>query len=917
MFNAIGPGNWLLPFSVRCMLLAVIAMSQLTLASLSFAQGAVTVIVMNGKGSGTYSAGQPIQITAEPAQSGFQFSRWVVFGASAGSLVSPQTILTPAPSAQTIVAIAQTVPTPTPDSLYPLTVSGGTGSGSYKAGAKVNISAAPASGNKVFSYWYDALGILADPKSAATTATIPAASAYVLAVYTASNSPSVSVTVTGGTIKGGSTSGTYKVGEVLTIVANPPAAGKVFDKWTGTTSGLADPAQSTTTLTVPNSAVAVAASYKDSTTADVKITVSSGVVVNPTSSGNYKPGSTITIRANPPAAGKAFDRWTATAGTLANAAASETAYTVPSTAATVTAVYKDTAPSNTGTAVTLSSHKPGDTISFQGETIVGNVRAPSTVAALEATLSTNGRKSALSIDKANGNFAMRLFEGDVGNGKSVTVTFNRTDTSGAKETSAFQFTAVAEKASPQMIASRLTFGATPALVKQLNATTFEAWVEQQLNPEKIDDSAFQAMKPDTIVPSSGYIEGKYVDWQVAYAAYSQRQLLEVMTMFWDNHFWSTNTNAKLQSSDVEEIKGFRKHALGRFRDLLAVSSKSPQMLEFLDNVASDANGFNQNYARELFELHTVGVNGGYTTDDVNGAARAFSGWNYVQTSAKDVLPATYAFQFNPSRHIVKDERVIKYLGLSFPVKSTAVDADITEGEQILDKLAMMPQTQEFVCGKIVEKLVSDDRPRSLIDKCKSAWQSSGGVIAQSLRAILLDPSYLTELKFQRSKAKTPFEAGVALIRNLAIMPFAGREQDFYGYFSGAAKSAGMDMPAFNVPTGFKEIGSQWTNTASLNSKYRNLGKMASGIFTATTSGNRFGITNYTQLIKDSGMSSAEAAAAYLLQLTTADRYRMDEFDAVVTALKDTKGFDIADPKAEERLAKALILITALPSTQLQ
>jgi uncharacterized protein (DUF1800 family) len=464
-----------------------------------------------------------------------------------------------------------------------------------------------------------------------------------------------------------------------------------------------------------------------------------------------------------------------------------------------------------------------------------------------------------------------------------------------------------------MVAGRLTFGATPALLNEMRSTGFETWVNRQLTPVQINDSAFMAMNPDNILRVADepwQLRWSIPNWQMAYAAYSQRQLQEVMTVFWNNHFWSIDTDWQAHMSDINEIKGFRQHALGRFRDLLEVSAKSPQMMIYLDNVFSRKNGINMNYARELLELHTVGVNGGYSNQDIITVAKIVTGWNVKKTSADNVNPVTFVFEFKANEH---DEQphTVQFLNRTFSGTGMA------KGNELLDVLAMHPKTQEFVCGKLVELLAADSRPQALIDKCMAAWARSGGVIAESLRAIILDPSYLTSVNYHRTKAKTPYEYATAFVRNFGIYPVAGKEREFYEALQSVVKDAGMDMVEFGVPTGFREDGAAWTNTASMINKLRAVTTQVTW-FTSQGSGNsRRGMVNYTQLVRDAQMTTAQAAAAYLLAITTSDRYRKDEYDKVVAALNGTDAFDINRTDAEQRLRKAVGLIVTLPSYQLQ
>ena len=615
--------------------------------------------------------------------------------------------------------------------------------------------------------------------------------------------------------------------------------------------------------------------------------------------------STVTIRAGAAPSGDVFDGWTGATSALADQRAAQTELTVPSGGATVTASYRRAQVSDK---LTLLSHGEFGTVSAFGETIVGKVTKPADVGSLAATVSTNGRRVALDVDPVGGRFALRLFAGEALAGVPVTLTFEIAMADGQTETAAYSLTGIVRPAVLEMVAGRLTFGATPALFNTLRSTDYTAWLNQQLDPASIDDSAFEAMNAETLFAgtSADALYGR-PSWQLAAATYSQRQLLEVMTLFWDNHFWSAGS---LYTSDIDELRLFRQHALGKFRDLLRVSTHSPAMLVFLNNAESKAGAINENYARELLELHTVGVNGGYGDADVIAVARIFTGWSWRVLSSPD--PSTYTFNFYSSVHDTQD-KIIPFLGKTIAGRSGA--DGVQEGEELLDILAAHPKTREFVCGKLVGLLVSDSKPRSAIDTCIAAWVATDGHMREILRAILQDPAYLNTVDYPRSKFKTPFEYFAGLLRNYAIAPAAGKLKTLMGHGRDYAQLAGMVMLNYPVPTGFAEEAEAWINGESLLRKFGGasyilaVSKPAPGVT---------GIANYTQLVADADMPTAQAAAAYLLALGTADRFQADEYDAVVAALRGTTGrFDLTASDAEARLRKAIGLIVTLPNYQLQ
>jgi uncharacterized protein (DUF1800 family) len=859
----------------------------------------VAVTVTGGAGSGTYDVGAKVNITANAPPAGQVFDKWVGGIAALANPALAQTVLTVPTTPVAITATYKAAPATT----VAVTVIGGLGTGAYAAGIKINIAANAPPAGQVFDKWTGATATLLDPTQALTILTVPAAPATVTATYKPVPA-NVVVTVTGGL-----GSGSYAVGMKINIAANAAPAGQVFDKWTGATATLLDATQPLTILTVPATPTSVAATYKAAPAAKVAVTVTGG-----TGSGTYDVGAKVTITANAAPAGQAFTKWTGTTTALASDTTATTVLTVPSTPAAVTATYGS---ASSGTGVTLTSHKAGDTIAAEGETIFGNVTAPATVASATATISTTGRVVPLDVSQVTGRFALRLFSEDAPTGATVTLTFERKDTAGTTQTATVALKSGVVPAGMQQVLGRLTFGATPALLNQVKTMGYTAWVNQQLNPATISDAGLIAMNPDSLLRSADepwQLRESIPWWQMASAAYSQRQLQEVMTTFWNNHFWSIDTDWQIHTADVDEIKGFRTNAFGKFRELLRVSTKNPQMMKYLDNVDNRKNGRNENYAREVLELHTVGVNGGYGDADVIAVAKILTGWGLEQTSADGVNPKLVRFLFRANDHDTAN-KIVPFLNTTVTGRTGA--AGEQEGEELFDILARHPKTREFVCGKLVELLVSDARPASFIALCTAEWERTDGNMKDILSKILLAPEYLTTVDYQRSKAKTPYEYMAGFIRNFGIYPVAGKEHDFYNSLRYATKDAGMDMTEFGVPTGFREQGKSWTNTASFIQKFRGITTQVTWYTTPGSGTNRLGTVNYTQLVKSADMTTAQAAAAYLLALGTSDRYRKDEYDAVVATLKGSAGFNPAARDEDPVLRKAVGLIVTLPSYQLQ
>jgi uncharacterized protein (DUF1800 family) len=229
------------------------------------------------------------------------------------------------------------------------------------------------------------------------------------------------------------------------------------------------------------------------------------------------------------------------------------------------------------------------------------------------------------------------------------------------------------------------------------------------------------------------------------AIYSPDQLQEQMTWFWMNHFnvFQFKANVRAMVGDYEE-NAIRPHALGRFRDLLGATVRHPAMLRYLDNAQNGANRLNENYARELMELHTLGAGGGYTQRDVQELARILTGVGIAVTPnlprmspdrQGDYVRAG-AFQFNPNRHDYGDK---VFLGRA--VKG----AGLAEVDEVLDRLARRPSTARLISRKLAVFFVCDDPPASLVDPMTRAFEKTDGDIAATLRVLFHSPEFAASL----------------------------------------------------------------------------------------------------------------------------------------------------------------------------
>ena len=217
--------------------------------------------------------------------------------------------------------------------------------------------------------------------------------------------------------------------------------------------------------------------------------------------------------------------------------------------------------------------------------------------------------------------------------------------------------------------------------------------------------------------------------------YSKRQLYEVMVEFWSDHF-----NIFVEKGNcfylktVDDRQVIRKHALGSFRDLVWSSAHSPAMMIYLDNQANEKSHPNENYARELMELHTLGVNGGYTQRDVMELARCLTGWNVKEHFWLG------DFVFKDDLH---DTGVKNVLGL------TIQPAGQKEAEQVIDHLVIHPSTARFIATKLARRFIADDPPQVIVEKAAQTFLETNGDIKSVLRVILLDGLPLAQPKYKR------------------------------------------------------------------------------------------------------------------------------------------------------------------------
>ncbi len=579
----------------------------------------------------------------------------------------------------------------------------------------------------------------------------------------------------------------------------------------------------------------------------------------------------------------------------------------------------------------LSGATETNVVSASGQTLFGQVMDPQTFDTVTATIAPSGRSTAVDVGATTGQFAVRLFPEDLTSG-AANVTIVASSSVSPDVTSvpiAYDFTAGAQLDGITQALSRMTNGPTADLYARVREIGFANYVAEQLNPDAIPDAAFNAMNVDRLLytddNNEGRIRTQLFRHNIAHSAFSEKQLQDVMGDFWSNHFFASTKNSEIRQQNVEDREFFRQNAFGNFGDLLLYSARSPLMSQFLDNdqnrVTTNNNGtfnenINENYGREILELHTVGVNGGYTEEDVIQSARIFTGWNHNQTNeGVDNAPRLYEFEFRGNQHDPRDKVFSAQFLNGFTIAGRAGALGVQEGEEFIALLANDPRTQAFVCGKIVQRFVSDDAPANFVQICADTWAATGGNSGEILRALFSAPEYITTMEMQRNKAKTPYEYAVSVIRALNLRPSSNSEDDlnnFLNRFREASRDAGYDPLEFGLPTGLPEVAGQWTSSASMIAKFRQ-------ITDAVERRDRSNLDLETK-ITEAGLETAEEVAGYLLTIATADRFDLAEYEAMVATLKGEDGiFEPLNPDQDESEAfeRAAGLLVVLPSFQLQ
>jgi uncharacterized protein (DUF1800 family) len=358
---------------------------------------------------------------------------------------------------------------------------------------------------------------------------------------------------------------------------------------------------------------------------------------------------------------------------------------------------------------------------------------------------------------------------------------------------------------------RATHGPTRAELTALRKTGVDAWIEAQLAPASVDEATIERVLAafPTVTMTTAQIRAavKEFDWDAMFQLgqatlarqfWSRRQLLEVMVDFWSNHLNVTNPfDGGWDTRTAYDRDVIRTHALGRFADMLRASARSPAMLRYLDNAESHRRAVNENYGRELLELHTVGIEGGYTEKDVRHSA-------YIMTGR--TVSEEGEFRYEKDRHWIDP---VKVLGFTHPNPSRAKGLQV--GEAYLQYLATHPATANNIARKLAVRFVCDNPPQTLVDRLAKAYLDNGTAIVPVLNTLFRSLEFwiATGLKTRR-----PLENLVATVRALGVAP----GPDVRAAVEGAywqTQNLGQAPLAWVPPNGYPDVAAAWNSAHAM------------------------------------------------------------------------------------------------------
>ncbi len=363
--------------------------------------------------------------------------------------------------------------------------------------------------------------------------------------------------------------------------------------------------------------------------------------------------------------------------------------------------------------------------------------------------------------------------------------------------------------------NRISFGVRDEDLALANYLGFRRYIEQQLNYQLLDASEVE----NTIIVNLATLNASATELinaartgdigqaeaaiqlqvaTLARQAFSQRQLYERVVEFWSDHFSVSIQDGPIRFfKTIDDREVIRPHALGKFRDLLHASARSNAMLYYLDNFNNTRSGPNENYARELMELHTLGVDGGFTEQDVLEVARSFTGWTFDPRN-------DYQFRFLPFSHDFREKVVLDNV---IPAGGGEQD-----GNTVLDLLAAHPSTARFISRKLAIRFVSENPPEELVDEIADTFMATDGDITEVMRTLLFSSVFAEQAS---AKLKRPVDYFSSLLRALRLGP----DENIFRFLLTQTSTLGQAPFTWPAPNGFPDQSGFWANTNAMITRW--------------------------------------------------------------------------------------------------
>lgn len=567
----------------------------------------------------------------------------------------------------------------------------------------------------------------------------------------------------------------------------------------------------------------------------------------------------------------------------------------------------------TAPSLTVSSHKNASTVSDSGFILSGKVSDNLEEQTVEVSVYDPVLKRVLSYNPVSvmypsGEWSLFVAGSQLTSGRTVSVTVDALDGDYNMTSQSLNLYVRPNNALVQHLSNRISFGLPLGEQDRMIGIGYNDLLASQLNPGTLEGTELE-QQLSTLVGSDGVLSSlaELQEYQLRHMLSSPWYLQEVLTWFWTNHFNTqysaisganpaTDVVRKTVAAQKADHDGYRLNALGNFEALLTLSAYSPAMLRYLNNNTNVVGRPNENYARELMELHTLGVNGGYDqTQDVAEVARVLTGWSH---------DGNWKFVFNSSKHDTGNKVV---MGQTI-VGRTGTDG-VLEGNELLHLLATHPGTAGFICTKLAQLLVSDAPLEETVDECKAVFLAEADSPDQLAMVVetLLTSEEMLDLNGFHGKVRSPVEFIPGLVHQGLVS---------FSMSSLVKEPTNMGMPLFNfaAPTGLPEVRQGWLNTYQ-QAERQNL---ANTMLWKSVVGNSTYQTNVQAYLDNPGVT-ADDLLDFVLERWYQGDYSAQE-ELFLASLLDTDGtdavaFDIEAPSAglviKRFLGTALSYPTAL------